>query len=161
MKAGLCAKFEEWPGISTCLHLLGIRSACGDIDVPFSLPPSWEGLGDAQLAEQRAHLLAEVRAQEAALAEDRKRRGLSRPNVEQILRRTHHHDRPANPKRNKKPLCFSSSFPIADAYRKTWRAWVAAYRAASEAFRAGVLDVMFPARALPPRLTRPPTEAAA
>jgi hypothetical protein len=108
-----------------------------------------------------AHLLSEVRAQEAALAEDRKRRGLLRPNVEQILRRTHHDERPANPKRSRKPLCFSSSFPIADAYRKTWRAWVAAYRAASEAFRAGVLDVMFPARALPPRLTRPPTEAAA
>jgi hypothetical protein len=41
------------------------------------------------------------------------------------------------------------------------REWVAAFRVASEAFRAGMLDVEFPARAQPPRLLRPPVEAAA
>lgn len=161
VNAGLCARFEEWPGVSTTAHLVGVRSACGDVELPLALPPGWEGLDGAQLAEQRGHLLAEVRAAEAEVAAERMRLGLRRPRVEQILGRTHHSDRPANPKRTRKPLCFSSSAPLAEAFRKTWRAWVAAYRAASDAFRAGVLDVMFPAQALPPRLTRPPIEAAA
>lgn len=138
-----------------------VRSACVDIDLPMLLPPSWHGLDEAQLAGPRAHLLAEVRAQEAAIAEDRRQRGLPRLHVEQILRRTHHGDRPEHPKRSRKPLCFAATLAVVDAFRRTWRAWVAAYRAASEAFRAGVLDVMFPARALPPRLARPPTEAPA
>jgi hypothetical protein len=41
------------------------------------------------------------------------------------------------------------------------RAFVAAFRAASKAFLSGALDAMFPAGAFPPRLMRPPAEAAA
>jgi hypothetical protein len=54
-----------------------------------------------------------------------------------------------------------STLEAARSYRRTMREWVAAFRVASDAVRAGMLDVEFPARAQPPRLLRPPVEAAA
>jgi hypothetical protein len=158
VRAGLCARFEEWPGVSTTLQLLGFAPK---FDIQIELPREWQGLTEEQLAEKRAHLLTIVRAEEAAVAEDRRRRGLPRPNVERMLKRLTHEDRPSRPKRGRRPLCFAATLAAKDAFRRA-RKWLrSAYDAASELFRAGMLDVMFPARTFPPRLMRPPVEAPA
>lgn len=84
--AGLCRRFEEWPGISSAEHFLGVRTTCGAIDFGFELPPSWRGLDDAALAEKRAHLLEVVRAKETAVAEERRRTGLPVARVDAVVR---------------------------------------------------------------------------
>lgn len=156
--AGLCARFEEWPGVSSAFELLGLGRR---FDIPLELPPSWQSLSEEQLAEARAHLLAEVRARELAIADDRKQRGVPRPNVQATLKRLRHHDRPSQPKRAPAPLCFAATAMAKQVFGATWKAWLGAFRAASAAFREGALDVEFPAFAFPPRLARPPVEATA
>lgn len=53
-------------------------------------------------------------------------------------------DSPAHPKRSPMPLCHASAGDLWLAFREGWRRFVAAYRDASAAFRAGDFGVMFP-----------------
>lgn len=54
-------------------------------------------------------------------------------------------DRPKMSARSAMPLCFASTRAVRTAFAESWCAFVAAFRRASENFRAGVLDVSFPA----------------
>ena len=59
-------------------------------------------------------------------------------------------DAPDAPKRSPMPLCHASCADDFLAYRVGWRAWLERFRAASAAFRAGALDVLFPEHAFRP-----------
>jgi hypothetical protein len=59
-------------------------------------------------------------------------------------------DRPAVQARSKMPLCFASTREAKDAFVDGWWKFVAAFRAASEAFRAGCLTALFPAHSFRP-----------
>jgi REP element-mobilizing transposase RayT len=158
--AGLSATSAEYPGLSSLEANLGIRAACGNVDVPIELPPQWANLDAAELAVQRAQLRDQLRARENAVKEDRRRRGLPRPKPERCLR-VDPFDRPQQPARRRAPNCFAATIDAKRVFAELRKSFVAAYRWASEQFRSGLLDVMFPAGAFPPRLSRPPVEAAA
>ena len=159
VKAGLCGTASEWPGLSTLEATTGERTACGALDLPVVLPPAWEGLDRAQLAEQQRWIRHELRAREAETAETRRSRGLPRPKVERVIAAVSWSSRPRRPSRARAPLCFAATKEAKKAFRVMWRELVSAYRAASEKFRGGILDVQFPASMFPPWLVRAPNEA--
>jgi REP element-mobilizing transposase RayT len=156
--AGLAATAAEYPGLSSLGASLGVLSACGALDVPIELPPHWGGLSAKEVAIQKTWLRTELRRREEAIKAERIAQGLPRPKAARCLE-LDPFERPARPDRRPPPLCFAASIEATKAFAKVRRAFVAAFMAASAAFRAGVLDVMFPAGAFPPRLTRPPCEA--
>lgn len=161
VRAGLCATASEWPGLSTLEASTGMRSACGPLDLPVSFPDGWEGLDRAQLAERQHWLRHELTAREAENAADRKSRGLRRPKVERVIAAVSWSERPRRPSRARAPLCFAATIEAKKGFRIMWRELMSAYRAASEKFRGGILDAMFPASMFAPRLERPPNEAPA
>ncbi len=59
-------------------------------------------------------------------------------------------DTPTRSKRTPRPLCHGSHFVARDAFRRTWRALVAAYRLAAARLRAGEIDARFPPFTFPP-----------
>lgn len=146
--AGISATCAEYPGLSSLEANVGVRAACGAVDVPVELPPQWAGLDDAELSRQRAWMRDELRARENAVKEDRRKRGLPRPKAERCLR-VDPFDRPMRPARRPAPMCFAATLDARRAFARLRRTFVAAYRWASAQFRAGVLDVMFPAGAFP------------
>jgi REP element-mobilizing transposase RayT len=159
VKAGLCATAAEWPGLSTLEASTGLRAACGRVDLPVSLPDAWVGHDRSQLADERRAFREELRARERESAEDRKSRGLSRPKVQRVIASVTWQSRTAEPARSPAPRCFAATAEARKAFRLAEREITSAYRTASESFRAGMLDVMFPAGMFAPRLERPPNEA--
>ncbi len=157
--AGLCGTASEWPGLSTLEASTDERAACGPIDLPVALPPAWRGMDPGQLAKQRRSLRHELRDRERAVAATRRAAGLKRPRVDRVISAVTWSDRPALPKRSRAPACFAATEAARKMYRKMRREIVRAYLMASDAFRSGVLDVMFPASMFAPRLERPPNEA--
>jgi REP element-mobilizing transposase RayT len=158
--AGLAATVAEYPGLSSLEANTGLRAACGEVDVPIELPEVSRGLDATEFSIQRAWLRNELRVREAAVKAERIRRGLGRPKPERCLK-IDPFERPKRPARRPAPLCFAATAELREAFSRMREAFVAAYRAASEAFRSGVLDVMFPTSAFPPRLARAPVEAEA
>lgn len=158
--AGISATCAEYPGLSSLEANVGVRAACGAVDVPVELPPQWAGLDDAALSRQRAWMRDELRARENAVKEERRKRGLPRAKAERCLR-VSPFDRPKRPARRPAPMCFAATLDVRRAFARLRSAFITAYRWASAQFRAGVLDVMFPAGAFPPRLARPPVVASA
>lgn len=158
--AGIVSSCGEYPGLSSLEANVGIRSACGKLDVPIELPPQWADLDETELSVQRAWLRSEIRRREAEVKADRIERGLPRPKPERCLQ-LDPFARPGRPARKPAPPCFAATEAVRKAYLQVRRAFVEAFMAASELFRAGVLDVMFPAGSFPPRLMRPPNEAPA
>lgn len=57
---------------------------------------------------------------------------------------TDHNYRPQAPKRGRQPLCFASIASIREEFKLAWKAFRAAYRIASIAYRAGDHSVEFP-----------------
>jgi REP element-mobilizing transposase RayT len=158
--AGLSATVAEYPGLSSVQANTGARGACGAVDVPIELPDHWRSLDATELSVQQAWLRNELRLREREVKAERLRRGLGRPKPERCLK-VDPLDRPTRPARRPPPRCFAATVDLRQAFDTVRRAFVAAYHAASAAFRAGVLDTMFPASAFPPRLTRAPVEATA
>lgn len=158
--AGIAAVASEYPGLSSLEANVGLRAACGELEVPIELPPQWATLSAEELGVRRASLRAELRRREGAIKTERIERRLPRPKTSRCLD-VDPFERPPRPDRHRAPSCFAATFEVSDHFRKVRRAFVEAFMAASDAFRAGVLDVMFPAGAFPPRLMRPPCEAAA
>lgn len=159
LAAGLAATAAEYPGLSSIEATTGVRSACGALEVPMEPPPQWAAISAEELAIQKAWLRTELRQREEAIRAERIARGLPRPKAARCLE-VDPFERPARPARRPPPRCFAASLEAKEAFEKVRRAFVEAFMAASAAFRAGVLDVMFPAGAFPPRLMRPPCEAA-
>lgn len=63
-----------------------------------------------------------------------------------------HNHRPASSKRGPQPLCFASLASIREQFKLTWKAFRAAYAAASIAYRNGDHSVEFPKGSYRPRL---------
>lgn len=59
-------------------------------------------------------------------------------------------DTPTRSKRSPRPLCHGSHFVARNAFRRTWRELVAAYRLAAARLRAGEVDARFPPFTFPP-----------
>jgi REP element-mobilizing transposase RayT len=158
--AGLAATVAEYPGLSSLEANTGVRGACGAVDVPFEIPECWRLLDPRELSVQRARLRHVLRVRERAVAAARMSSGLGRPKPERCMK-VDPFERPKRPARRPAPRCFAAAIELHEAFDEVRKAFMAAYRTASEAFRAGVLDVVFPASAFPPRLTRAPVEVAA
>jgi hypothetical protein len=139
---------------------VGVRSACGKVEVPIELPAHWAELDAVELSVQRAWLRNELRRREAEVKASRIERGLPRPKAARCLE-VSPFDRPPRPDRKPAPPCFAATELARKAFLELRRAFVEAFMAASEAFRGGVLEAMFPAGSFPPRLVRPPNEAPA
>lgn len=160
VRAGIAATSAEYPGLSSLEANVGVRAACGAVDVPIERPPQWSELDEVELAMQRAWLRQELRRQENEEKAERIRKGWRRPKPDACLR-VDPFSRPQRPDREPAPPCFAAADETRKAFLELRHAFVEAFVTASEAFRSGVLDVMFPAGAFPPRLVRPPNEAAA
>ncbi len=156
--AGIVATADEYPGLSSLEANVGIPTACGEVEVPIELPPQWAELDATELSVQRAWIRNELRRREAEAKASRIARGLARPKPERCLQ-IDPFGRPPRPDRKPAPPCFAATELARKAFLEVRRAFVEAFLAASEAFRSGVLDVMFPAGSFPPRLVRPPNEA--
>jgi putative transposase len=152
--AGLAASASEYPGLSSLEANVGVRAACPALDLPIALLPQWAELTKDQLALQRAWLGNELQTREEAVKCERRERGLPRPKVERCLA-VDPFDRPACPARRRAPRCFAATLEARKAFGEIRKAFIAAYRWASDAFRGGVVDVMFPAGSFPPRLLQP------
>ena len=160
VRAGIAATAQEYPGLSSLEANTGMRGACGPIELPIALPPQWQGLDATELSVQKAWIRNELRAREKLVREERVAKGLPRPKAERCLQ-IDPWERPKKPDFRPAPLCFAATKQARSAFAKLHAAFVQAYEAASEAFRSGVLDVMFPAGSFPPRLLKPPVEAPA
>lgn len=160
VRAGVSATVQEYPGLSSVEANTGMRGACGAVELPFALPPQWRGLDATELAVQKAWFRNELKVRERAVRDERIAQGKPRPKPERCLA-LDPWERPKKSDWRPAPSCFAATKAARTAFAKLRAAFVEAYELASEAFRSGVLDVMFPAGAFPPRLLRPPIEAPA
>ncbi len=111
--------------------------------VEFSLAPlpSWERLTLYQRRTRFRHLVREAEeiAKKGRACEGRTVVGVP------ALRRLDPRGRPIHPKRSgRQPLCHTSDPALRRAYKREWREFLRAYRAASMAYRAGDHTVEFP-----------------
>lgn len=133
--AGLVSRAEEWPGV-TSVHATAQRK----LSLTFER---------ATAADDVRRLLAELRVREREAAQHRRTERRPSPSVQRVLaeRPT---NRPRNPKRSRQPLCFAGSLDAWKAFRELWKEFRAAYRVASDAFRARAQPVEFPFGSRPP-----------
>lgn len=157
--AGLAATVAEYPGLTSLEANVGIRSACRAAPLPIVLPVEWAELDASEIAAKREALRLELQRRESEAKEDRLRRRLPRPKAEHC-KRIDPFARPERPARRRAPSCFGLT-TAREAFAELRKAFLSAYRVASQAFREGVADVMFPTGSFPPRLERPFVEARA
>ncbi len=171
VKEGLVDESREWPGLTTIPELCnGLRRRFLWIDrtgiynaqrrnkgravkqsdyveehtLEVAVLPCWEGLSEKERQKRARAILraAEKRAKEM-------REGKPALGRAKVLGQDPH-SKPVHVKRSPRPLCHTTSKKLLEAYRTAYRAFVDAYRVASAAFRAGVLDVEFPMYSFPP-----------
>jgi putative transposase len=156
--AGIAATCAEHVGISSLEHSTGLRAACGPVDLPLALPPSWEGLNEHELSLKKKWLRHELREREREVKADRIGKGLARPKAERC-RGMDPFDRPARPARRPRPSCFGATAEARKEHRASMRELQRGYAGVSELYRAGDMSVVFPHGTFPPRLQRPLLEA--
>ncbi len=171
VKEGLIGSADEWPGL-TCIpelvhgqrrlfpwydqtaRYLASRKAGHELPAsnfmtlyPLELTPLplWEDLSASERHREARELLAVSNQRAVELREGKPALGL-----EMVLRQDPH-ESPQEVKRSPRPLCHASTKEGRQAYRRTYDAFVAAYRVASKRFREGDL-VELPPFAFRPRL---------
>jgi hypothetical protein len=103
--------------------------------------PAWESMTVHQRRTRFRHL---VREAERIAAEEREVEGRSVVGAP-ALRRLDPRDRPRDPKESgRQPLCHASDPVLRRQYKRDWREFLKAYRAASITYRAGDFNVEFP-----------------
>ena len=184
-KEGLVKRPEDWPGPSSTEALLtgrpvrGIwfdRSSeyearrCNRSCTKYEFTevhereldplPAWKELSPEERQARVQAMVREITAETRARIEETGRPVLG---VKRLLRQ-HPHERPARTKKTPKPIVHSASRRVREAMRREFYVFRRAYRAASEALRAGDLEVEFPPGCHRPRLPyfagRPPPEPA-
>ena len=111
--------------------------------------PGWE---NRTVHQRRTRFRKLVREAEAIAAQEREMEGRTVVGVP-ALRRLDPRDRPRDPKKSgRQPLCHASDPALRRAYKRDWREFLRAYRAASIAYRAGDLTVEFPEGSFRPPL---------
>lgn len=155
VRAGICERAEEYTGVGSLEHILGIPAACGPVAITFDLPESWQALSPEKLAAARAELREQVRATEADVRATRQASRLPPASIERSIEGLAPTTRALNPKRSRQPLCFSSCPSRATAHRAEVRAARQRFAIASTEYRSGRLDVPFPPWMFPPALSVP------
>jgi hypothetical protein len=101
---------------------------------------------------RQAYIRREVRALEDKFRQEREARG-KKVMGHSALIRISHRARPENPSvQTKKPLCHASSKEAAQQYKEEFNVYLNAYRVASDAYRSGAYDTVFPNGAIRPPL---------
>lgn len=118
------------------------------LEVKLTPLPCWAELSEAQRQAKYRRLVKEIEAETRA----RHAAAGTRPLGVSAVLSQDPHARPARPKRSPAPLCHAASRAVREEFRKAYRAFVSAYRAASARFRAGALDVEFPSDCFRPPL---------
>lgn len=170
VKEGLVARVRDWPGLSCLPQMLGAakrvfrwfhwsrrwnrgRLKEGGSDLlsgrwaePVELElhpiPSWGRLTPTARVKAATAMVQVIEDEGSA----RPRRLLGRRGVE----RQSPHSRPAMAKRTPRPLCHTSLRELRQSFLEAYRAFEAAYRRASERFRAGEPSIRFPPLAFRP-----------
>jgi REP element-mobilizing transposase RayT len=159
-KAGLVPTVDFYPGLSSYeANLRGVASIVVIpsatqpsqelAEIPIALPPSWQGVSEAEAVRLRKLLAQEVRARLESYRPEPATRAMQRRTSR--LKKLDPFSRPENPARKRAPLCFAATKHFRDHFRQIRRAFVAAYHRASEQFRAGI-EVLFPAGSFVPRV---------
>ncbi len=179
VKAGLCSRAEEWPGV-----VLFARGSH-----PEEIPVSWidreQERRESAQARPRSEappgaerfrvegslaidplptevggsgdvpLLAAIESREAELAEERREAGVRPLGSARVLAQGWH-SAPRQPKSSPRPLCHAADPALRKAFREGFRAFVGLFREASERLREDVL-IAFPEWSFPPgrSLVRP------
>jgi len=169
-KEGLVDNAELWPGL-TCIPELvhgvtrsfvwydrtaqffakqqGAESGEEHFGTRYTLEvtplPCWQDLDAPGRQAAARQLLEEARTEAAAARENKPSLG-----VEAILSQDPHAT-PERPKRTPRPFCHASGREAVAAFKAAYRAVVLAYHEASQRFRDGFLDAVFP-----PYTYRPP-----
>jgi hypothetical protein len=103
--------------------------------------PGWEAMTVHRRRTRFRHL---VREAEVIAAQEREAEGRNVVGVP-ALRRLDPRDRPREPRKSERqPLCHAFDRALRRAYKRQWREFLKAYRAASIAYRAGDHTVEFP-----------------
>ena len=170
-KEGLVQRPEDWPGV-TCLPTLLRGEALRGVwysrtaehqarrrgetplpnelatiyDVPLAPLPCWAHLNTE---EQRAKVAKLVESIEAEARDKILAEGRIPPGPEWVCRQDPH-GKPLHVKRSPAPDCHASTKEARVIHRETYRSFLAVYRNASEALRAGLAKPAFPANCLPP-----------
>jgi len=110
--------------------------------------PIWAEASEETRRERYRELVQDIERE----TRERHERDGTRPLGLARIRAQDPHEHPDSPKRSPAPACHASSRRVRRWFRRAYRRFVAAYRRASERFRAGVLDVEFPVRCFRPPL---------
>lgn len=92
-----------------------------------------------------------IESRERMIAENRRRAGKRTLTVRQILAQSWH-SAPRRPKRSPRPSCHAADPELQAQFRKGFREFIRLFREASEVYRAGDIDVVFPEWCYPPGL---------
>ena len=144
VKEGLVSKSNEWPGLHCVRELTHgiVRTFAWQGDTKtnkrlrpvFVSPiPCWDGLSQQQHKEMYRNLVSSINAER------------SKPilGIRSILRQPPHNF-PEKSSRSPRPLCHTTSNTLRAEYEERYRAFAAAYRIASAAYRQGDTTVEFP-----------------
>ena len=115
--------------------------------VELSPLPCWAELSASEYRRACAEIVADVEAETRRQRADSGKRCLGRRRV----LAQHPHDRPVVSRRSPAPLVHASSREVKEAFIRSYRAFVDAFRTAAECLRKG-LTASFPLGAFPPRL---------
>ena len=170
-KEFLVSTVTEWPGLSCVSQLLTEAGHCFDwvdrtkqgkterrgeqapdhsftkrVSLRLAVLPCWEELTPKQRRREVERLIAEI--EDKARIERGDRPVLGADGV----RAQDPHSMPQNVKYSPRPLCHATAEATRKAFKEAYRAVVNAYKGASEAFRAGAVDVVFPPYVFTPPL---------
>lgn len=166
VKAKLVRSVKEWKGLSgfagseartqkfTKFHELRYEAAV--LDAQRTKKPAPERadfieVAVVSLAIVEPELAAKIQgAVEATEAELRSRIQPDEVRGMKSVLRSSPFDRPKRSKWSPKPLCFASTLDAFLSFRSEWYDFVDAFRRASERFRAGELDALFPSHCFRP-----------
>lgn len=177
-KEDLVPRPEHWPGVHCARELLageplrGVwfdRTAEGkarrrgekvtrythaeSYELEFAKLPCWSKLDDATYRRRIAERLEQIQERiDARRRADRVRLSSAQVCAKRI-RRQNPFDRPEEPKlRRHRPLIHAVRRKVREDFRQAYGLFLAAYRVASERFRAGDREVQFPPGSFPPPL---------
>jgi len=175
VKAGLCARAEQWPGVLLFAHgserepipvswIDRARERCALVRAkrrrerrppasePFRMQASLmiEPLpSQASVARDESPVFA-IEAREAELGAQRREAGLRPLGVAKVLAQSWR-AAPRRPKRSPRPLCHAANAALREAFREGYRAFVDLFYAASALLReGGALRIAFPDWSFPP-----------
>ena len=171
VKENLTERVADWPGLSSAGQLLtetGLRFGWIDrtaqskaarrgepaaehhfttwASLRLAVLPCWEHLTPGQRRREVERLISEIEENGRLERGDRNVLGADR------VRAQEPHSMPQSVKYSPRPLCHATTEVVRKAFKQGYRAVVDAYRNASAALRAGIIDAAFPPHVFMPPL---------